>query len=422
MENTFSLIIIGLCVIFSAFFSGMEIAFVSANKLKIEIDKSSGNISGRIIAFFARQPAKFIGALLVGNNIAIVIYGIKFSDVFDPYLVNLFPNPTLITLAQILLSTLFILIFAEFLPKAIFRINPNWIMQIFAIPAYAIYIILYPVVVLTVYISELILKVFGQKYSDQDLQFGRVDLTHLVNEAVEDNPATSQEHVDHEIKIFKNALEFSDVKVRDCMTPRKEIIAVDVNDSLEELREKFNETGLSKILVYENSIDNIIGYVHGFSLFKKPKDIRSILIKPLELRESYPAQSAMRDLVKERKSLAIIIDEYGGTSGILTTEDIMEEIFGEIEDEHDSEDLREEVIDENEFIFSARHELKYLNKKYNFGLPESDNYSTLAGLIIDYCETIPEKDEVVKVENFEFLILSISGSRINEVKLTVRGE
>lgn len=422
MENTFSLIIIGLCVIFSAFFSGMEIAFVSANKLKIEIDKSSGNISGRIIAFFARQPAKFIGALLVGNNIAIVIYGIKFSDVFDPYLVNLFPNPTLITLAQILLSTLFILIFAEFLPKAIFRINPNRIMQIFAIPAYAIYIILYPVVVLTVYISELILKVFGQKYSDQDLQFGRVDLTHLVNEAVEDNPATSQEHVDHEIKIFKNALEFSDVKVRDCMTPRKEIIAVEVNDSLEELREKFNETGLSKILVYENTIDNIIGYVHGFSLFKKPKDIRSILIKPLELRESYPAQSAMRDLVKERKSLAIIIDEYGGTSGILTTEDIMEEIFGEIEDEHDSEDLREEVIDENEFIFSARHELKYLNKKYNFGLPESDNYSTLAGLIIDYCETIPEKDEVVKVENFEFLILSISGSRINEVKLTVRGE
>src|SRR5690606_37836385 len=213
-----------------------------------------------------------------------------------------------------------------------------------------------------------------------------------------------------------------DVKVRDCMTPRKEIIAVEVNDSLEELREKFNETGLSKILVYENSIDNIIGYVHGFSLFKKPKDIRSILIKPLELRESYPAQSAMRDLVKERKSLAIIIDEYGGTSGILTTEDIMEEIFGEIEDEHDSEDLREEVIDENEFIFSARHELKYLNKKYNFGLPESDNYSTLAGLIIDYSETIPEKDEVVKVENFEFLVLSISGSRINEVKLTVRGE
>lgn len=420
-SNIYYIIVLGVCILFSAFFSGMEIAFVSANKLKIEIDKNSGDISGRIIAFFARQPAKFIGALLVGNNIVIVIYGIMFSNVFDSYMESI-PNETLRSVVQIIVSTILVLVFAEFLPKAIFRINPNWTMRIFAIPAILIYIVLYPLVVFTVYISEVILKLFGQKYSDEDLQFGRVDLTHLVNEAVEDNPTISQELVDHEIKIFKNALEFSDVKVRDCMTPRKEIIAVDVNDSIEELQDKFKETGLSKILVYENSIDNLIGYVHGFSLFKKPADIRSILIKTIELRESYPAQDAMRDLVKERKSLAIIIDEYGGTSGILTTEDIMEEIFGEIEDEHDSEGLREEVIDENEFFFSARLEIKYLNDKYNFGLPESDLYSTLAGLIIAQSETIPEKDDVVKIDHFEFLILSINGSRINEIKFTVKEE
>lgn len=415
-------LVIGLCILFSAFFSGMEIAYVSANKLKIEIDKSSGNIAGRIIAFFARQPANFIGAMLVGNNIVIVIYGIYFSDVIDPYIQHIIHNSTISSLLQIFISATFILIFAEFLPKAIFRINPNRTMQIFAIPTYLIYMILYPLVSISVYISEIILKLFGQKYTEVDLQFGRVDLDHLVKEAIEDNPSVSQELVDHEIKIFKNALEFSEVKVRDCMIPRKEIIALDVDTNIDELSKKFKETGLSKILIYEDSIDNIIGYVHGFSLFKNPTDIRSILIKPLEFRESYPAQSAMRDLVRERKSLAVIIDEYGGTSGILTTEDIMEEIFGEIEDEHDSEDLKEIVIDENEYIFSARLEIKYLNKKYGFGLPESDLYSTLAGMIIDSSENIPERDEVVSIDEFEFIILSTNGPRIEEVKLTVKAE
>lgn len=404
----------------SAYFSGMEIAFVSANRLKIELDKSSGNIAGRIVAFFARQPAKFIGAMLVGNNIVLVVYGIYFAEMLEPVLGNYIQNGGLVTLLQVIISTLVILILAEFLPKSIFRINPNGIMQVFAIPAYLFYWLLYPLVSFTVWISELVLRVLGQKYTGEELTFGRVDLDHLIKEATEEHPAQSQEEVDHEIKIFKNALEFADVKARDCMIPRKEIEAIEVNADLEELKQKFVETGLSKILIYENSIDNIIGYVHSFALFRKPADIRSIIIPVLEVQESYSAQSALSDLIKQRKSLALVIDEYGGTSGIITTEDIMEEIFGEIEDEHDQEELTEKVIDENEFIFSARLEIRHLNEKYGLDLPESEQYSTLAGLIIDEGESIPEKDAVVTIGRFEFIILKSSGARIEEVKLTVK--
>jgi len=422
METGTHWIVISICVILSAYFSGMEIAFVSANRLKIELDRNSGSISGRIISFFARQPAKFIGAMLVGNNIVIVIYGIFFAEMLEPALKTYIQNTGIVTIVQVFLSTLMILIVAEFLPKAIFRINPNGIMQVFAIPAFLIYWLLYPVVSFTVWISELVLRLLGQKYSGEELRFGRVDLDHLIKEATEENPAQSQEEVDHEIKIFKNALEFADVKARDCMIPRREIEAVEVNAGIAELRSRFVETGLSKILVYENSIDNIIGYVHSFALFRKPADIRSIIIPVLEVRESYPVQSALSDLIKQRKSIALVIDEYGGTSGIITTEDIMEEIFGEIEDEHDLEDLTEKVIDENEFIFSARQEIKYLNEKYNLDLPESEQYSTLAGLIIDEGESIPEKDAVVNIGRFEFIILKSSGARIEEVKLTVKAE
>ena len=360
--------------------------------------------------------------MLVGNNIVIVIYGIFFAEMLEPALKTYIQNTGIVTMVQVFLSTLMILIVAEFLPKAIFRINPNGIMQVFAIPAFLIYWLLYPVVSFTVWISELVLRLLGQKYSGEELRFGRVDLDHLIKEATEENPAQSQEEVDHEIKIFKNALEFADVKARDCMIPRREIEAVEVNAGIAELRSRFVETGLSKILVYENSIDNIIGYVHSFALFRKPADIRSIIIPVLEVRESYPVQSALSDLIKQRKSIALVIDEYGGTSGIITTEDIMEEIFGEIEDEHDLEDLTEKVIDENEFIFSARQEIKYLNEKYNLDLPESEQYSTLAGLIIDEGESIPEKDAVVNIGRFEFIILKSSGARIEEVKLTVKAE
>ncbi|MBL0910801.1 MAG: HlyC/CorC family transporter [Bacteroidia bacterium] len=422
METGTHWIVISFCVCMSAYFSGMEIAFVSANRLKIELDKNAGSISGRIVAFFARQPAKFIGAMLVGNNIVIVVYGIFFAELMEPWLRLYIHNSGIITAIQVMVSTLVILVLAEFLPKAIFRINPNGVMRIFAIPAYLFYWFLYPVVSFSVWISEMVLRIFGQKYSGEELSFGRVDLDHLIKEATEENQAQSQEEVDHEIKIFKNALEFADVKARDCMIPRKEIIAIDVNAGLEALRALFVETGLSKILVYENSIDNIIGYVHSFALFRKPADMRSILIPALEVQESYPAQSALSDLIKQRKSLALVIDEYGGTSGIITTEDIMEEIFGEIEDEHDQEELTERVIDENEFVFSARQEIKYLNEKYGFDLPESEQYSTLAGLIIDEGESIPEKDAVVSIGRFEFIILKSSGARIEEVKLTVKAE
>ncbi len=420
MENLNIFFILISCILLSAFYSGMESAFISANKLKIEIDKSSGNFTGKIIAYITRQPAKFYSALLVGNTLVIAVYAIHFNNILLPYLSAYISNSFLIVLVEIFISAFILLIFGEFIPKAFFQINPNRIMQIFAVPAFISFILLYPIVILFTYISELFLKIIGQNYKDLDLSFGRIDLDHLVKEATEENPAANQEYVDHEIKIFKNALEFSELKVRDCMTPRKEIIAIDLEDGIEILQKKFEETGLSKILVYKDSIDNILGYVHSFSLFKKPTDLSRILIKPLEMRESYPAQKALSDLVKDRKSMAVIIDEFGGISGLLTTEDLMEEIFGEIEDEHDTEDLKEQRIDDNEFILSARLEIKYLNEKYNLGIPESEVYSTLAGFIIDSCQSIPTKNEVVQIDQFEFIILETGASRIEEVKLTIK--
>ena len=401
----------------SAFFSGLEIAFISANKLKIELDNKKGNFSAKILSSFLKQPAKFIGAMLLGNNIALVIYSIIMAKLLEPSIIQyITTNQILILFIQTIISTLVVLFFAEFLPKALFRINPNKVLSIAAIPIVIVYYILYPFTYFTVGISNLILRLFKVDTSESDLAFSKIDLEDFVANIQERQ--VEGEEIDSEIQIFKNALSFSDIKVRECMIPRTEIVAMDVERSIEELREKFIEEGLSKILIYRDSIDNIIGYTHSKELFKKPESIKSILLPVSIVPEVMSANELLKKTIKERRSVAVVVDEFGGTSGILTLEDIIEEIFGEIEDEHDTEDLIEKQINEQTYQFSARMEIDYINEKYKLDLPESDDYETLGGYIINLNESIPEKDEVILSDDYVFTINKVSNNKIELV--TVR--
>ncbi len=410
MTSIFSIFLV-LAMIASAFFSGFEIAFISANRLKIELDKKKGNISAKILSSFLKKPAKFIGAMLLGNNIALVIYSILMSKLLEPIIVqNITHNEILLLLIQTIISTLIVLFFAEFLPKALFRINPNKVLSIAAVPILIIYGILYPFTYFTVGISNIILKIFKVDTSESDLAFSKIDLEDFVANIQERQH--EGEAIDSEIQIFKNALSFSEVKVRECMIPRTEIIAMDVERTIDELKEKFIEHGLSKILIYRDSVDNIIGYTHSKELFKNPESIKSILLPVSIVPEVMSANELLKKIIKERKSIAVVVDEFGGTSGILTLEDIIEEIFGEIEDEHDVEDLIEEKIDEHTFQFSARTEMDYINEKYKLELPESDEYETLGGYLIYIYESIPQKGEEIITQNFKFTIDKVSNNKI----------
>ena len=401
-----------LAMLFSALFSGIEIAFISANRLKIELDHKKGIFSAKILALFLKQPAKFIGAMLLGNNIALVIYSIIMAMLLEPIIViYLTHNEFIILFTQTIISTVIVLFFSEFLPKALFRINPNKVLSISAIPLSITYYILYPFTYFTVGISSLILKIFKVDTSESDLAFSKIDLEDFVANIQERQ--TKDEEIDTEIQIFKNALGFSDIKVRDCMIPRTEIISMDIEKSIDELKQKFIETGLSKILIFKNSIDNIIGYVHSKELFKKPSSIQSILHPVSIVPEVMSANEVLKKTIKERRSIAVVVDEFGGTSGILALEDIIEEIFGEIEDEHDKEELIELKIDATTYQFSARLEIDYLNYNYKLNLPESDEYETLGGYIINIHESIPEKDEVIANERFVFTINKVSDNKID---------
>lgn len=403
-------------MIASAMFSGLEIAFVSANKLKIELDNSKGNFTAKILSTFLKQPAKFIGAMLLGNNIALVIYSILMAKFLEPLIaIYMVDNEIVILLLQTIVSTLLILFFAEFLPKALFRINPNKVLTIAAIPITIVYYVLYPFTYFTVGISNLILKIFKVDTSESDLAFSKIDLEDFVANIQENQ--NEGEEIDSEIQIFKNALSFADIKVRECMVPRTEITALEVEKPIEELREKFIETGLSKILIYRDSIDNIIGYTHSKELFKKPESIKSILLPVSIVPEVMSANDMLKKSLKERRSVAVVVDEFGGTSGILTIEDVIEEIFGEIEDEHDKEEFIEKVIDENHFQFSARIEIDYLNEKYKLDFPVSEEYETLGGLIINLNESIPESKEIIRTENFEFTIDKVSDNKVDMISV-----
>lgn len=405
-------------LICSAFFSGMEIAFVSANKLKIELDGKQGSFLAKILAGFLKKPSRFIGTMLVGNNIALVIYGIYMAKILEPKIALYTHSEAIILIVQTILSTILILITAEFLPKTLFRINPNLVLRFFAFPLLIIYWILLLPMLLVISISEMLIRLFSKEVTKADeLNFGRLDLEHYIKEGTENNE--DQEEVDHEIQIFQNALDFSKIKARECLVPRTEVVAMDVEDSIENLRNKFVETGLSKIVIYRDNIDNIIGYTHSFELFKKPESIKSILLPIPILAISTPANEILKILNEQKKSIAVVVDEFGGTSGILTIEDVIEEIFGEIEDEHDKEELIETKINANEYLFSARLEVDYLNDEYNLNLPESDNYETIAGLIIDKFESIPKMDEKIDFDQFEFTVKKVFDNKIDLVHLRI---
>lgn len=405
----------------SAFFSGMEIAFVSANKLKIELDGKQGNFLAKIIAGFLKKPSRFIGAMLVGNNIALVVYGIYMAKILEPQIAVYTNSEAAILVVQTILSTILILITAEFLPKTLFRINPNSVLRFFAFPLLLIYWILLVPMFLVISISEMLIRLFSKEVSIADeLNFGRVDLEHYIREGTENNE--DQEEVDHEIQIFQNALDFSKVKARECLVPRTEVVAMDVEDSIDNLRTKFVDTGLSKIVIYRDNIDNIIGYTHSFELFKKPESIKSILLPIPIIAISTPANEILKTLNEQKRSIAVVVDEFGGTSGILTIEDVIEEIFGEIEDEHDKEELIETKINTHEYLLSARLEVDYLNDEHNLGLPESDNYETLAGLIIDKFESIPKMNDQIDFDQFEITVKKVFDNKIDLVHLRVQNE
>jgi len=408
-------------LLFSAFFSGMEIAYVSANKLKIELDGKQGNIMANIISRFMKRPSRFIGAMLVGNNIALVIYGIYMARVLDPVIMQYSKSAFIILFTQTLVSTLIILITAEFLPKTLFRINPNNMLRLFAFPLLLFYWLLSIPMFIVIGLSELLIKLFAPKLeTDREFNFGRLDLEHYIKEGTE--LSEDQEEVDHEIQIFQNALDFNKVKARECMIPRTEIVALEIETSIEELNRTFVETGLSKILIFRDNIDNIIGYTHSFELFKKPDSIKSILLPVPVIPISMPASEILKILIEKHRSVAVVVDEFGGTAGILTIEDVIEEIFGEIEDEHDKEELIESKISENEYLLSARLEVDYLNQEHGLDLPESDQYETIAGLIIQTSENIPQMNEEIKLDQYTFTVKKVFENKIGLVHLKINPE
>jgi CBS domain containing-hemolysin-like protein len=411
------IIAILVCLVLSGFFSGMEIAFVSANRFKVEVDKKQGKLSASIIGGFLEQPSRFISTLLVGNNIALVVYGITMANLLHDPIEKFTASESAILVIQTIISTLLILVTAEFLPKAFFRINPNRMLDIFAIPAKMFYILFYPLVwVIDRFSKQILAALFKVKLNEEKMTFGRSDLDEYVNEFISNDEVES---VDSEIQIFRNALNFSEIKVRECMIPRTETIALEINEDVEVLRNRFVDTGLSKILIYRDDIDTIIGYVHALELFQKPKNIKSI-IRPISL---VPESTKVKDLLtlfgQQHRSVAVVLNEFGGTAGMVTVEDIIEEIFGDIEDEHDKEDLTEEKLGDNQYRLSARLEIDYINQEFNLDLPESDGYETLAGFIIEHHQSIPELNELIRVGKFEFLVSQVDSTRIEEVVLTI---
>jgi putative hemolysin len=412
------LIIIIVSILLSAFFSGMEIAFVSANKMHIELEKKREGFIARILSKITQKSSKFITTMLVGNNISLVIY----SYYMGKFSLRMLPlnsiNDFSVLLIQTIISTIVILVTAEFLPKAIFRIYANEALKVFAIPAYIFYYLFHFFSEFISIISDFFLRVFFKTNADEEqTEFSKEELGNYINEQLE--TGNLHDEMDSEIQIFQNALEFQKVKAREVMVPRTEIESVEIHETVANLKNVFIETGFSKILVYKSSLDDVVGYVNAFELFKKPKTIKSILL-PLELvPESMMINDILNTLMKKRKSVAVVVDEYGGTSGMITVEDIVEELFGEIEDEHDSQEFLEEIISESEFNFSARLEVDHLNEEYNLGIDKSEAYETLGGFIIEHFENIPEEKETIEIDNFEFKILKMSGAKIDEVSLKI---
>ena len=414
-------IIIG-SILLSAFFSGLEIAFVSSNKLHIELEKKGEGLVSYVLDQLTKKSSRFITTMLVGNNISLVVYsyymGKLLVDVFVPFIGAQFFNDLSVLLFQTAISTLLILVTAEFLPKTIFRIYANETLKIFALPAYFFYILFYYVSEFITMISDFFLKVFfNDKEQESQTEFSKEELGDYITEQLDTRDETSV--VDSEIQIFQNALDFHKVKAREIMVPRTEIIAVEIHESISNLKALFTKTGLSKIIVYKTSLDDIIGYVHAFDLFQKPKSIKSVLMPVENVPESNNISDVLKALTKKRKSIAVVLDEYGGTSGVLTVEDIIEELFGEIEDEHDSIELIDQKINDTEYHFSSRLEIDYLNETYDLNFPKHEGYETLGGFILNFTENIPEQGSVLQIDHFQIKVIKVSSSRIQEVALKV---
>lgn len=410
------LLIILISMLLSAFFSGMEIAFVSSNKMHLELEKKKDTLLAKVLKRLTQKPSKFITTMLVGNNISLVIYGYFMGDLLMGLFGGYIQNEFLLLLTQTFISTIVILVTAEFLPKAVFRIYANETMNLFAFPAYFFFLLFYVFSRFITALSDFFLRVLFNAREDQvQLAFTKAELGHYIDEQLE----SAEDQVDSEIQIFQNALDFHNVKAREAMIPRTEIVAVEVHDSTNNLKQLFTDTGMSKIMVYNNSLDDIIGYAHFFDLFKKPKNIRSILL-PIEIvPETMMIHDILNDLILKSKSVAIVLDEYGGTSGLITIEDIIEELFGDIEDEHDSFNLLEEKINDREFKFSTRLEVDYINEEYGLNLAEDSTYETLGGLIVNHTENIPSIGEIIEIDNYRFTILKVTASKIEEVYLKV---
>lgn len=412
------IVVILVSLAMAAFFSGLEIAFVSANKLRIELKSKQGSAWATLVSDYYKSPSRFISTILVAYNVVLVIYGIfigkQLADMLEPFQLSRVSN----LLISTVISTIIVLFTADFLPKALFRINPNFILSIFIYPFQLFYYLLWPIVQFTIWMSKKVLRLLtSQVFVETAPAFTKVDLGHFISETLQDN---RKSEVDAEI--LKNALDFSTVRVRNCVVPRTDLVAIDVDETMEALYELFIESRHSKILVYRDSIDNIIGYVHQVDMFKKPKSIKSVLMPILITNESRTAQQMLNEFVKKRKSIALVVDEFGGTAGIITVEDIMEEILGEIEDEHDDDNhITEKQIGENEYEFSASLEVDYLNEKYDFNIPEGE-YETLAGYIIAEHGSIPSEGEILNIQRFRVTILKFDEARIDLVKLVANEE
>jgi len=416
------LIVILVTILFSAFFSGMEIAFITANRLRLELDKKQNVIFSSLVSLYTRKPGQFIATMLVGNNLALVIYGIAFAKLLKPFLDLYIHSNTLVLIVQTIISTIIILATAEYLPKMLFRINPNRVLRFFTVPIAFFYFLFYPVTRVTMVISIFVLRIFLNeriKSVDEKIVFSRIDLDHFVNESEIIKTSQPNNEVDNEVKLFRNALDFTKVKLRDIMVPRTEIVALDIDSTVEELHQKFIETGYSRILLYSGNIDNIIGYVHLSVIFNNPDSVKSNLRKILIVPETMSASILLSRFIQQRLSMAIVVDEFGGTAGMVTSEDILEEIFGEIEDEHDTTDLIKKQISPDEFIFSGRLELDELNETFNLEFPENEDFETLAGFILFNYESIPKINTVITIDQYRFKILKVSNTRIELVYLKV---
>ena len=404
-------------LLFSAFFSGVEIAFISANKLKLELDKNTGKFPANIITFFSKNESDFITTMLVGNNIALVVYGIVMTQILTPQITDYFTSDFALLFVQTIITTLIVLVTAEFLPKAIFRIYPNQILRIFSIPIWLFFVLFRPVALLMLFLSKLVLKyLLGQKMEDGKQVFGKTDLDEYLSnvksaEGVEDSRV--------EVEMLQNVLDLTDKKLRECMIPRTKLVAMDISSPINDIKNRFIATKLSKILIFKGNIDKVIGYIHSSDLFRNPQNVRSILLPIPFVPESMSVMQLLNQFIESNKGVALVVDEFGGTSGMLTIEDVTEEIVGEIVDEHDVEEITDKKLAKNKYLLLALLDIELVNKKYNLTLPESDEYETIAGLILHHLEEIPQKNDVIELEEFQFTIIKVNESAIQEVQLNV---